>query len=443
MTFWTKRAALAAALACALAACGDDEAPTDEPGADAQADAAADADAGDGEDGGEDTAEDAASDGTTDGGDTSSDAGADTSADTGADTTADTSDDTSDDASAPPPTVTMPSAEGLVPASIVREHACSVRYLPDGADDTAWLPTLADSGCYAISDDAAVPVDAALEYFVRVPLWADYAGKGRYLYLPPEGTLTWSATTSFGFPEGTVILKEFWIDNTLIESRFLELDEGTWVAATYEWNEDHTDATLVEVGKELTVGDDQWFLPSPDDCMLCHTRSADFVLGLRGDQMFTAVDMFGLGEVNQMAAYDALGLFDEPLPEEIELLPLAPLDDPDASLDHRVRSYFASNCANCHQPGGAPHADIDLRITTDLADSRACDVYPLEGDFGLRGDARIIAPGEPDNSVLLLRMATREDGKMPQLGTFVAHDAAVDEVRAWIASMDEECAPVE
>ena len=334
-------------------------------------------------------------------------------------------------------TVALPAPAGRIPASLERGHACSVRTDAGAGGDATWLPTLAASGCYDIEGSVATPSAGALPYRVRVPLWSDLADKERFLYLPAEGTITYAAQRSFELPEGTVILKEFWFGGRLVESRFSQLQDGVWVAATYAWDDEGEDAELVEQGREVQLGDTTWFLPGIEDCTLCHTRAAGFVLGLRGDQLFLDVDIFDLGEVNQLSAYSALGLFDEPLPDTLELTPLSPLDDAGASNEHRVRSYFASNCANCHQPGGAPHSDIDLRITTDLGASRACDVYPTSGDLGLRADARIIAPGDPESSVLALRMALRDDEAMPQLGTFLVHDEAVDAVREWILGLQD------
>lgn len=345
-----------------------------------------------------------------------------------------TESDSPESSSIAPGFVTLPNVAEALPEAYPLGHTCWPR-LGDGPD-AEWAPTLAETGCYDFSGAVPEIVAGAIPYTVRVPLWSDLATKGRYLLLPEGATMSWSETEAFGFPAGTVIVKEFLLDGQLLESRFVLLEGERWQAVTYRWNDTLTDASVVLDGETITVGDATWYLPGEEDCVLCHTRVSGFVLGLRGDQLFTSFPVFGGEAVNQVAAYDAMGWFDAPLPDPLPLVPLAALDDPDASLEHRARSYLDSNCASCHQPGGAPHSDIDLRITTPLADTDACDVYPLSGDLGLRAAARIITPGDPASSVLSLRMDRRDDDAMPQLSTFLVHDEAVDVVEAWIASLE-------
>lgn len=406
-----KRALVLAAMTV-LAACGGDDAT--EPGNDG---------------GGVSDTLDATADVAMDAGDAAIDGVDDTDSDAGDVAVTDA------DPDAPPvPTVTLPSTDGRVPASLTREHACSVRVNADGA--RAWAPTLSSTGCYDLGEGTPQPVAAALPYLVRVPLWSDSADKARFLLLPPDGTMAWDDTRTFELPVGTVLIKEFRLDGVLVESRFVQLDTDGWQAATYRWRDDLSDADVVLTSQAITVGDTPWLLPGPDDCVLCHTAASGFVLGLRGDQLWLDADAFGLGPVNQVAAWHEAGLFDAPLPAELELWPLTPLDDPEATVGQRARSYLDANCANCHQPGGAPHAELDLRITTALDATRAVGVYPLSGDLGLGRDARNIAPGDPDHSVLALRMADRREFAMPQLGTYAVDEQAVAVVREWIAGLD-------
>jgi hypothetical protein len=49
---------------------------------------------------------------------------------------------------------------------------------------------------------------------------------------------------------------------------------------------------------------------------------------------------------------------------------------------------------------------MDLRYSTALANTNACDVLPGFGSLGI-ADARLIAPGDPDRSVLVARMNVR------------------------------------
>ncbi|HMV69094.1 MAG TPA: hypothetical protein PKA64_19770, partial [Myxococcota bacterium] len=60
-----------------------------------------------------------------------------------------------------------------------------------------------------------------------------------------------------------------------------------------------------------------------------------------------------------------------------------------------------------------------------------CDAVPQNGDLGVAG-ARDLLPGDPDRSILWLRMTDTGANRMPPLGTSEVHTLATDTVRAWI-----------
>jgi hypothetical protein len=62
------------------------------------------------------------------------------------------------------------------------------------------------------------------------------------------------------------------------------------------------------------------------------------------------------------------------------------------------------------------------------------DEKPLHDGFGIE-NARLIAPGHPERSVLLHRVSTRGGGQMPQLATSVVDHTAVEMLREWIRRM--------
>ena len=87
------------------------------------------------------------------------------------------------------------------------------------------------------------------------------------------------------------------------------------------------------------------------------------------------------------------------------------------------------------QAGGG-NAQINLEQTASTSRLNAIDVAPLHHKFGL-DDPRIIAPGHPERSVLLHRMAHRGEGsgQMPQLATYAVDQAAVKLMEDWIRSL--------
>jgi hypothetical protein len=65
------------------------------------------------------------------------------------------------------------------------------------------------------------------------------------------------------------------------------------------------------------------------------------------------------------------------------------------------------------------------------------DATPVHHKFDL-AEPKIVSPGNPDGSILLKRMSTRERGKMPQLATNVVDQQAVELIREWIASLKKD-----
>lgn len=99
-----------------------------------------------------------------------------------------------------------------------------------------------------------------------------------------------------------------------------------------------------------------------------------------------------------------------------------------------ARSYLAANCAFCHVPSGGGNSAIDFDFMTKTAGTHSIDVPPIHESFGLP-DARIIAPGAPERSVLLNRLARLGTGQMPPLASSRADEKAIALLREWIVKM--------
>ena len=91
-----------------------------------------------------------------------------------------------------------------------------------------------------------------------------------------------------------------------------------------------------------------------------------------------------------------------------------------------------ANCASCHRPDG-PAPQGDFRFTTAPAQGY-CGKVPVAGDLGVAG-ALLLAPGKPDQSVMLLRMKSLGAARMPPLASHLVDDASVEVLRQWIAGM--------
>ena len=80
-----------------------------------------------------------------------------------------------------------------------------------------------------------------------------------------------------------------------------------------------------------------------------------------------------------------------------------------APLEDRARGYLHANCSFCHRPSGGTGLTFDLRYNVPRAGNPGCAVSHVPGV-----DAKLLAPGDPDQSAIVLRMGRRDDYQMPR-----------------------------
>jgi uncharacterized repeat protein (TIGR03806 family) len=287
-----------------------------------------------------------------------------------------------------------------------------------------------------------VPAPQLRAYAINVSFWSDGAEKSRWIALPPGGHIEASAQEPWSFPAGTVFVKHFARADeaaTPIETRVLVwMGSGTVRGAAYRWRADGSDADLVEKrsiqAASSAAGASAWFYPAPEDCNACHTCAAGGVLGVNTRQWNGARAAADESGSDEIAAWSRAGLLVGELDatNRTQWPRLHALNDTSAPLEERARSYLDVNCGMCHRPGGAV-ADFDARSATPLAAQNLVGAR-ARIDFGL-DHARIVAPNDPWRSILLVRMQTLEQVKMPPLAHEVPDREGIALVRAWIESL--------
>lgn len=295
--------------------------------------------------------------------------------------------------------------------------------------DAAPLPTprsLLATQCFDLGAPGGVPA-GAIPYDVTTPLWSDGAAKERFVVVPKGAKVTTRADGDLVFPVGTIAVKTFAVDGKRIETRlYVQHELEDWSGYSYAWNEAGTDAELV-IGSRVKplAGGKSWYFPSSADCSACHTPAAGYTLGLEAKQLAGHGDALARLEAKVGAPVArpgaALVAVDAPLP---------------ATAEARARSYLHANCATCHREGSATGTvvDLDLRIDTPLAKTGLCNEAQA-GTVELQAGARIVAAGEPAASVVLARMRTLDERRMPKLGSGVVDEAGVAAVEAWIREL--------
>jgi uncharacterized repeat protein (TIGR03806 family) len=297
-------------------------------------------------------------------------------------------------------------------------------------------PRLSETGCFA-REDPRRPLAALIPFDVNVPLWSDGAAKERWLALPDGARIHVGPNGDFDLPPGSVTIKTFKIDNRPIETRFfVRLLSGEWSGYTYEWNEAGTDASILNEGsRRRPIGGGAWHYPTRAECNQCHTQAAGRSLGLEIVQLNRELSYPGGRTANQLTTWQHIGLFESPLSADPARLPALPRPAAGgASLDSRARGYLHANCANCHRPGVELTGRTDFRFDTALAATMTCDAEPRD-ILSASADARIIAPGSPERSMIVVRMLELGRGRMPEIGSLVVDREGVSLLSDWIHAL--------
>jgi uncharacterized repeat protein (TIGR03806 family) len=293
-------------------------------------------------------------------------------------------------------------------------------------------------------------------YALNTPLFSDYAQKQRYLFLPPGAHASYRAQGVLDLPVGAVLVKTFAYPADLrrpsdklrfIETRLLIHRAAGWVPLTYVWNDTQTEAVLKRAGAHADVsfvdvkGAEVRFryaVPNVNQCKECHalgtalTPIGPKARNLNGDYAYET------GAANQLLHWTREGiLLGAPSPAAS---PSAPRwDDVSAPLPERARAYLDANCAHCHNPqGAASNSGLYLEYERPSSVARGVEKRPVAAGKASADLNFDIAPGEPDQSIVIHRMESREPGvMMPELGRALAHDEGVALVRAYIRAMQK------
>lgn len=293
---------------------------------------------------------------------------------------------------------------------------------------------LSETGCVD-PEDPTQPASGLIPYDINAGFWSDGAVKQRWLALPEGQQVSIDEQQDWQLPVGSVLMKSFWLNDRLIETRlFKHHNDGTWAGYTYAWNTTGNDASLVRGGAVVNIDGQNWIYPSGNQCMECHTEAAGRALGPETAQVNKPFTYPQTGiTANQLTTLESIGVLNES-PQDIAL---ANPYDAASPLEARARAYLHTNCSQCHRPGGNINLDMDLRNSTSLADMNICDVEPQNGNMGI-ATARRLAPGDADRSVLLARMNLRNDAlQMPPIGSNVVDTEGVALIREWISSLPE------
>jgi uncharacterized repeat protein (TIGR03806 family) len=361
-------------------------------------------------------------------------------------------------ATSAPVAITVTAATGL-PYGLTAPPTAPPFYNMPATFTSGPIPTLlSETGVFS-NTPAMFPTNGLIPYSPNTPLWSDSALKTRYVSVPNDGGLDtpdrqigFAPTGGWTFPSGTVFVKTFELQTNLtdpnsilrLETRLIVRDtNGQVYGVTYKWLPDNSDAVLLSnsLTEAIVITNagssfiQNWYYPSPADCLTCHTKVDNYVLGVNTRQLNGNLAYPGGVTDNQLRTLNRLGLF-YPAFDEADITnfqQLSSVTNQSAPLVQRVRSYLDANCALCHQPGGTG-ITFDARYNTPLTNQNIINAVAA---FSLGYDnAKIVAPSDVWRSVLYDRMNTDNSAiKMPPLDRNTIDTNAVAVLAAWINSL--------
>jgi mono/diheme cytochrome c family protein len=293
-----------------------------------------------------------------------------------------------------------------------------------------------------------------------VQLFSDNAQKVRYFSIPNTGApytpaeqIAYAPTFTWSFPAGTVFVKTFELQTNLsnpnsllrLETRLLVRDtNGAVYGVTYKWRSDYSDADLLYTNQtepiliQTAQGDytNEWYYPSPSDCLQCHTAVANYVLGVNARQLNASITYSNGVTDNQLRALNRAGLLYPSINESQipNIEQLSALTNLSAPYVQRARSYLDANCAQCHQPGG-PGPTFDARYDIPLTNQNIIGTPAVKGNLGY-DNMDIVTPDDVWRSSIYDRMnVVNPTIQMPPLARNLIDTNALAVMAAWINSL--------
>jgi len=289
----------------------------------------------------------------------------------------------------------------------------------------AFPATLSEVGLYEDLVELK-PAPLVVPYTPRAALWSNGLLKERFIVVP-EGEVIDADTSTWVFPENTLLFKTFLGDDGPVETRVLRTTDAEPEFATYRWDGD--EAVLLDglrgVDVEVAVADGNTphQIPSTRSCEQCHESSTSPVLGF-GPLELSGDDADSEKQLDRLVSAGVIS-------EEPKL---------DSALDKfegnelAVLSYFVGNCVHCHNDSGGISSSFDL--SPAVAFDAIVD-HPTESSASAAG-IRVV-PGDPEASILFQAVSGETDNPevkpMPPLGVQRRDETGIELLRDWIEGL--------
>ena len=320
-------------------------------------------------------------------------------------------------------------------------------------DERSNFPTkLSESGLFdSVSDQTPAP--GVVPYSINAELWQDHATAIRFVAVPDALTIQ-PNRDRWRFPKNSVLVKTLSLEmehgnpqtGRKIETQILHFDGQEWNPYTYEWNEEQTDAHLLDAsGKERSIDvvdknalggirSQAWRFAGRAECQRCHNPWSGPPLAFNAPQLHKSLtNHIGEASQSQLATFAQIRLLAKPVDEK-QAPRIANPQDLDADISSRARAYLHANCAHCHRQHAGSSVLSKMPFDLPIENTDMVGVRPSQGTFGIH-NAQVISPRDPYRSILYYRMSKIGGGRMPHIGSTEVDRKGIELIHDWIAQM--------
>lgn len=300
------------------------------------------------------------------------------------------------------------------------------------------------------------PNERVLPYDLNSPLFSDYAHKARFVWMPEGTSANYKEDHVLDFPEGAVLIKNFFYENDereaakgrrIMETRLLVNRGEEWEALGYIWDEAQTEAFYESIGDIKTVDwvnqqgvaqHADYIIPNKNQCKGCHAYGEkQMPIGPKVRNLNKTFD-YAEGSMNQLEKWAAVGYLSNYDPSQEHPRAAVWNEETSGTLHERAMAYLDINCGHCHHPKGAANTSgLNLVAGTPISTALGVFKATVSAGAGTGGFTYSIVPGNPAESILVYRMnSTNPGAMMPELGRQLVHEEGVALIKEWIAKME-------
>lgn len=262
------------------------------------------------------------------------------------------------------------------------------------------------------------PGDGFVLYEPATPLFSDYAEKQRLIKVPEGKKLISKGSGLPSFPEETMLVKTFFYYEDLrdsskgkrmLETRVMIKKDDRWNMATYQWDEEMSEAYLVRnavnkkvirknLARQIIIIN--YHIPGKKECKSCHQSGVESLpIGLKLRNLNIEVK-HDRTQTNQLQYLQSKNILAQT--ELSGIATIANWQDSTETILKRSRAYLDANCAHCHNERG-------MAFRTDLF---------------LGYEILLEQTGLSAKKDLILRFM--QNGRMPKKGTTIVHKEGVE-----------------